>query len=428
MKIALWCCWALLAYTYFGYLGWLRLRTAWRSRPVHKAPVTPSASIVLAVFNEERQITKKLRNLADLDYSTDKTEIIVVSDGSTDGTNTLLSQITGLNFRVIACERHVGKAEALNRGVAEASGDIVVFTDARQMIEQKALRELMANFADPNVGCVSGELMLAEDGSLDGIAKPMGLYWRYEKLIRKLESQTGSVVGATGAFYAARRSLIPHVTPGTLLDDVFIPISIARAGYRVVFEPEARAWDVAACDPKTEFRRKVRTLTGNYQLLGLAPWVLSRQNPLWRELISHKLLRLAFPLIAGVAFCISMFVRDFWSIAFCAGVLSLLGAATLAYLRILIPPLTSACNVALGFVVLNFGAMVALFNVICRRNVIWTAAGSESGVLSAVQSIGEVPSRLQYSEGTGRGDHVPLQSYANGSADVGSDHDRSDAA
>src|SRR5208337_611205 len=153
------------------------------------------------------------------------------------------------------------------------------FTDARQKIESCALRRLMENFADAEVGCVSGELMLGNPETGEA-GEGMGLYWRVEKKIRELESASGSVVGATGALYAVRRELLVNLPEGTILDDVYIPMQVTRQGKRVVFEPRARAWDSVNLGAEREFARKVRTLSGNYQLLQLAPWLLSGSNPI----------------------------------------------------------------------------------------------------------------------------------------------------
>jgi cellulose synthase/poly-beta-1,6-N-acetylglucosamine synthase-like glycosyltransferase len=232
----------------------------------------------------------------------------------------------------------------------------------------------MANFADADVGCVSGELMFGAEGSAAGVAKSMGLYWSFEKSIRKLESQTGSVVGATGAFYAARRELIPRVPPGTILDDVYIPLSIARCGSRVVFESEARAWDIAPSDPSKEFQRKVRTLTGNCQLVRLAPWILSLRNPLWFRFLSHKMLRLAAPFAWLAAFCLSLLVRDKAALVVCGAQVLMLLAAGVAAMRMPLNVFTRICRVALTFVLLNAAAVVACVNFLLGRDLRWGGA------------------------------------------------------
>ncbi len=198
-----------------------------------------------------------------------------------------------------------GKAIALNHGLAAAHGEVIVFTDARQTIASEALKHIVANFADPDVGCVSGELMIGQ-GEASG-AQGVGLYWRMEKKIRYWEGLAGSTVGATGALYAVRKNLISPLPPGTILDDVYIPLQVVRQGQRVVFEPRALAFDPLTPDPKQEFRRKLRTLIGNYQLLQLAPWVLTRPNPLRLQFVCHKLLRLLVPFAL-----VGMLVSTLW--------------------------------------------------------------------------------------------------------------------
>ncbi len=291
MKWLFWFSLAVIWYAYIGYPLLLWIASKLQSRPVNKHASEPPVSIVIAVRNEAARIASKLRNLQSLDYTKEKLEVIVVSDGSTDGTAQVLSEFP--QVRAIVLPEHLGKAEALNRGLAIATGDVVVFTDVRQEIEPQAIRELAANFVDAAVGCVSGELMFRSVGGRSRAG--VSVYWALEKMVRKLESATGSVVGATGALYAARRSMVPTLPHGTLLDDVYIPMMIARAGGRVIFEPNARAWDDESATPNLEFGRKVRTLAGNLQLVQLAPWLITRANPLRFRFVSHKLLRLLVP-------------------------------------------------------------------------------------------------------------------------------------
>jgi biofilm PGA synthesis N-glycosyltransferase PgaC len=236
--------------------------------------------------------------------------------------------------RTVLLDSPQGKASALNEGVSKAQNPIIVFTDARQALEPQSLKILVANFADPDVGCVSGELMLrqgADPTSTEGI----GTYWKIEKLVRTFESNTGSVVGVTGAFYAARKDLLVPLPPNTILDDVYTPMHVAKAGSRVIFESEARAWDVPVAAAGVEFRRKVRTLTGNYQLLLLAPWMLTPSNPLLWRLISHKLLRLFVPFaLLAVLISAAFITGPFYRAALIAGVvLILLGVSTSAACR-----------------------------------------------------------------------------------------------
>lgn len=363
---------AVIGYTYVGYPAWLWLRGRLRPSRVQSGALQPFASIVMVVRNEERVIERKLENLLALDYPEQKLEVVVVSDGSTDGTESILRQYAR-NPRVQAVLNQLarGKASGLNDALNVAHGEIVVFMDARQKIESGGLRILMENFADLRVGCVSGELML---GDPDGGEKRrgMGLYWRIEKTVRELESASGSVVGATGAFYGVRRELLESIPPEVLLDDVYIPMQVVRAGKRVVFEPRARAWDSPDLGTEREFARKVRTLSGNYQLLQMQPWLLSSENPIRFEFFSHKILRLVVPFallaaLAACAFLPQMFYRAALSLQLAFYALSLMGMA-----GVKAGPVARASDAAFTFVVLNTAAVVAFANFVTRRKAAWT--------------------------------------------------------
>jgi poly-beta-1,6-N-acetyl-D-glucosamine synthase len=371
MKWLFWASVAMLAYTYFGYAGWLWLRRRYRPRPVQVGECAPSISIVMVVRNEATVLDRKLRNLLALNYAPDLAEIIVFSDGSTDATNDILREASiDSRVRIILATEARGKAASLNQALAIAHGEVVVFTDARQMIESEALHLLAQNFADPSVGCASGELMLG-DPSFGEAIRGMGLYWRIEKTIREMESASGSVVGATGALYAVRRSLFVPVPAGAILDDVYIPMQVVRQGSRVIFVPSARAWDVAPQKTGHEFSRKVRTLSGNYQLVQLAPWLLSGKNPLRFEFISHKLLRLFAPFALAAAFIASLVLRHpFYRIAL-ALQLAFYGLSLIAMLKLAKGPLGRVADAANTFVVLNSAAVVAFVKFVTGRRVAW---------------------------------------------------------
>lgn len=373
MKWVFWVSLCVIIYTYIGYPVWLWLRRLWRSRPVKSAPILPSVSIVLAVHNEAEVLPQKLRNLSEIDYPADRCEIVVVSDGSTDGTDQVLAAV-GVplppgRLRVLTLPQHQGKASALNCGIQAAKGEIVVFTDARQLIEPGAVRHLVASFSDISVGCVSGELVLGES-EVRARASGVGAYWSMEKKIRQWESATGSVVGATGALYAVRRELLVPLPSGTILDDVYLPLHVARQGKRVVFEPGARAYDDLATRER-EFRRKVRTLTGNYQLLQLTPWLLTRANPVRFEFVCHKLMRLIVPFaLASVLVSSSLLEGDFFRLALLLQLL-FYGLATLAVFRPRFGMLTRLANLSLAFVLLNTAAAVAFAYFATGKKEIW---------------------------------------------------------
>jgi len=370
MRAVEWSFWlaaAAVFYAYAGYPLWLLLRRKWRTRPVVWEPITPFISIVMVVRNEAAVLTRKLENLTALDYPPEKLEIIVVSDGSTDRTNEILTQVP--RIRSILLNKSRGKASALNHAIAAAKGELVVFVDARQRIELSALRFLAGNFADQDVGCASGELTLTDDLE-SGKARGVGLYWKLEKLVRKLESETGSVMGATGALYAVRRELLPQVQPGTLCDDLYIPLEVVVQKKRVVFESRAVAFDAIFSDWKREFRRKVRTLAGNYQLLRIAPWLLTGANPVRFEFFSHKLLRLLAPFLLVFMLAASLLLHGwFYGSAF---VLQL-GFYSLALVALLRSQRKSPriVNLSFTFVMLNAAAIVGLFKFISGDKDVW---------------------------------------------------------
>jgi hypothetical protein len=199
----------------------------------------------------------------------------------------------------------------------------------------------------------------------------MGLYWRIEKKVRELESASGSVVGATGAIYAARRELLVPIPPETILDDVYLPMQVAKQQARVIFDSRAWAWDTPNLGDRREFARKVRTLSGNYQLLQLAPWLLTSANPLRFEFVSHKLLRLLMPFALSVTFLSSVFLdRPVYRVALCAQIgFYLLSILPMLHLRL--GALRRVADAASTFVVLNVAALVAFTNFIRGRHAVW---------------------------------------------------------
>lgn len=371
MRGIFWASAALISYTYFGYPAWLWVRGKWKSAPVRRAPFLPSISIVMVVRNEESTLQRKLQNLLSLTYPADACEIVIVSDGSSDGTDRMLRESNVNQIRSILVGEARGKAAGLNEALKVASNDIVVFTDARQEIEAGALQLLAENFADPSVGCASGELLLGDPQAGES-AKGVGLYWRMEKTIRQMESTSGSVVGATGAFYAVRRNLLVSIPADTILDDVFIPMNVVRQGFRVVFDDRAHAWDLASQGTSREFARKVRTLTGNYQLLQLAPWLLRRKNPIRFEFVSHKLCRLLVPFALAAALFTSALLSGAFFRAVLVLQLAFYALGMLATVQAGRGLLARGADAAFTFVLLNAAAVVAFGRFVSGRKPVWT--------------------------------------------------------
>ncbi len=368
MKLLFWLCFAVAGYAYFGYAIWLWLYVRLRKLPVLQKPITPNVSIIIAARNEEVNLPAKLENLRILDYPRDRLQIVIASDGSTDRTTSILRENTPPIFPVILDESN-GKACALNESVKRATGEILVFLDARQYIEPNAVSELVSCFADSAVGAVSGELLL-ETSSTAPSSDALGIYWKIEKALRKLESASGSVVGVTGAIYAIRRELYTEIPPGTILDDVFVPMNVARTGKRVVFQPSAIARDRLFSEKGKEFSRKVRTLTGNYQLLRLSPWLLSPANPLLFRFISHKLLRLLVPLLLVLMLVASgsaagpFFQGIFW-LQVLFYILAVLGSFSPSARKL------KPVAIANTFVMLNAAAALAFYYFVTGRNSVW---------------------------------------------------------
>ncbi|HXF05904.1 MAG TPA: glycosyltransferase family 2 protein [Blastocatellia bacterium] len=289
---------AICFYVYIGYPLLVAAIAAIHPRDVRRKAITPSLSVIIAAHNEEKVIGAKLENTLSMDYPSDRLEIIVVSDGSTDRTESIVCQYEKQGVHLLSLAR-CGKVQALNQGVAVATGEILVFTDANALLDSSALRRLVANFADPEVGGVCGNQRYRQIPTGDCISQGESLYWAYDKFIKRMESRVGSIVGADGSLYAIRRDLFVPIENPAQADDFAISMRVVTQGYRLVFEPTAVSYEEAPTSSTREFWRKVRVT--NHSLRSL----LDRKeafNP-WRtgfyalELLSHKVLRYLVPLL-----------------------------------------------------------------------------------------------------------------------------------
>ena len=309
MLLFFWISLLFIIYTYLGYPLIIVLWSKLFPKPVSSSKESCTwrrITLIVVAYNEEDNILRKIENCRKLDYPKELLEICIVSDGSTDKTNEILGKQTDIRT-IIDIENH-GKPYQINRSVRETTGDIIVFSDARQSFDKAALKMLVRNFSDPAIGAVSGELVFVS--SLDHTEQSIGLYWKYEKILRRAESTVDSTLGVTGAIYAILREHFSPIPEDMILDDVEIPLRSFKKGYRVIFEPEAVAYDAAAADARYEFRRKVRTLTGNFQLFARNPWLLNPlANRIFFQAISHKAFRLIVP-YALLAVLFSSFSLD----------------------------------------------------------------------------------------------------------------------
>lgn len=288
-----WGCLLALGYTFFGYplllVCWARLAP----HPVRREPIEPHVTLLIPAYNEADVIGRKLANTRTLDYPRDRLEVVVVDDGSDDGTADVVQEFIDDQVRLVNGGRRRGKMAAVNLGVREARGDIVVLSDASPSYAPDALRSAMSCFADPEVGVVSGQVRLFDSAS--AVERPAGLYWRYEDLIRRWESDTGLTVAVNGNFFAFRRELYDFPPESTINDEFSVAMQIAGKGRRIVYDPGAVTYDDASSTMDGEYARRARISAGRYQAMSHVPW--GARPDLAFRLVSHKYTRLAAPVL-----------------------------------------------------------------------------------------------------------------------------------
>ena len=295
MKIAFWASAFVIVYAYAGYPLVLIVLRIFIHRPVRKSPVEPYVTLVVPAHNESRVIKAKIRNTASLDYPVDKLELLIASDGSSDSTVEIARELSdGNRVRVLAFPQNRGKISVLNDAVREARGEIIVFSDASATLKSDSIRQLVANFADPKVGAVSGIYRVQHaSGARSGSQEE--IYWKYETFLRTQESNVASALGGHGQILGVRKDLYPYPTPGTINDDFVIPVRILAGGSRVVYEPLAVAFEEAS--EMVGFQRRVRIMAGNMQQLQEMKGLLwpPQSLPLL-FFLSRKVVRSATPL------------------------------------------------------------------------------------------------------------------------------------
>lgn len=302
MEVVFWTSFALLIYSHLGYLGILALITRFKKYHFHLTDRLPTLSMIITAYNEEKRIRQKIDNSLSLDYPKEKLEIIIVSDGSTDSTPSMLIESKNIGIKPIILDERKGKTAAENEALKIGSGEICVFTDASTLLEKSALKEIVKPFGDSRIGCVSGEdKSLSTQSSLT--AEGEGLYVRYEMLLRRLESQLGTIIGASGCFYAVRRELVPQISP-ELSRDFAVVLSILRKGMKIVSCQGAICYVPTVISTAQEFRRKVRTFIGGIVALVAYKDLLNpiKHGLLTLQLISHKLLRWVTPFLLVLVF------------------------------------------------------------------------------------------------------------------------------
>ena len=304
MAVGFWILIGLVGFAYVGYPMLLGILARIVRRRAKSADVTPSVTLLVPAYNEEHSLGAKLDSCMALDYPKDKLQVIVLSDGSTDGTNAVAERYADRGVELMAFDENRGKLAVLRDGMERARGEIVAFSDAACRLMPDSLRRLVRPFADPAVGCVSGVYRVLRPEQAE-LGSEEGFYWRYETFIKRCESDLASILGAHGSLYAIRRELCPDLAAIRINDDYEIPVKIVAGRHRAVYAPDA-----VACEEASEmggFARRVRIAVGNFRQLRLLGLLLWPPRPwLLFEFVSHKVLRLLGPLCLAAALVLNV--------------------------------------------------------------------------------------------------------------------------
>lgn len=375
LQILFWLVFLVIFYVYFGYPVLMGLLAVFSARKVLKDDGhMPAVTMIIAAYNEGKVIGAKLDNTLELDYPADSLEVIVFSDASEDDTDGIVKSYEDRGIKLLRVEGRKGKTCCQNAAVSKARNGILVFSDANSFYQKDALKKLVRNFADSRIGCVGGELRYRASRG-QGEAEGEGLYWRYETLIKKLESRVNSLIGASGAIYALRKHLYEPL-PGDIISDFVEPLEILKKGYRVVYEDEAVCYEVLTPDYRSEFARKVRII--NRSLRGI--W-FSRalMNPFRFGLTSfqlagHKLLKWLAPFFLITLFILNgaVLLLPFYCALFALQILFYLSALLGFYLDkrgFALGPL----NIPYFFCIMNLAALAAVLKTLTgKKDTVWS--------------------------------------------------------
>lgn len=373
MIILFWVSVGTIIYAYVGFtalvvvVGWLL------NRKVKKAPITPSVTLLIAAYNEEKNISEKVKNSLALNYPKDKLEIMVASDGSSDRTHEIVSQYEDQGVKLLRFERR-GKIFALNDSIAQATGEIIVFSDANTFYDEDSLLKLVENFADPAVGGVCGNQCHFKNKTRDNAGQGESLYWNYDKALKQFQNQTGSIVSADGAIYAIRKDLYEMPPSTAVTDDFAISTGVIEKGHRLVFENDALAYENTMPGAEEEFRRKVRIMNRGLRGVIMRKKLLNpfRYGFYSVTLFSHKVLRRLVPFFLIFLYIASLFLVNTHIFYTTAAI-----AQTVFYLWAGISYLMRQSNIGgsklfyipFFYCMANLAAFIAVLNIIAGRKI-----------------------------------------------------------
>lgn len=298
LPLLFWLSLLFIVYTYIGYPFLIALFAKLSGKSKKYSSYFPSVTLMIPAYNEEAYIAKKLDNTLMLDYPREKLQVLVVADGSSDDTADIVRSYAGKSIELAYIPDRNGKMAAIIRAMGFAQGDIVVFSDANNMYEESALRELVAPFSESNVGASTGAKLIVEDGR--DLSSAEGLYWKYESAIKKNETTLSSCVSSVGEILAVRKSLFLPPRQKIINDDHYIILSLLRRNYRVVYVPTARSFEYVSKTAKDEIERRTRMNAGLYQTIAMSKEILPGHPLLLWQIFSHKYFR-AFVPIAFIA-------------------------------------------------------------------------------------------------------------------------------
>lgn len=366
LLLLFWLCAALILWVYAGYPLFLLLITRWSNgRPVRHGAIAPPVTLIISAYNEGKIIRKKLENSLALDYPRDRLEIMVISDCSDDETDAIVKADAGRGVRLLRMRERGGKTVGLNFAVPQAGGDIVIFSDANALYHRMVVRNIVRNFADETVGCVTGESRYEVDEDAADSTESENLYWRYELALKRMETKIGSLVGGDGAIYAIRKKLFRPMRAEDLSDFVN-PLQIVAQGYRNVYEPEAISFEGGAESFDKEFRRKVRIVNRAWRGLWRVKQVLNpfRFGFYTLQVISHKLLRWLIPVFMAGAFFANIFLLKHGKFyqALLASQITFYAFAAVGWLESPRPSLSRLFYVPYYFCLVNYASLLGIIS------------------------------------------------------------------
>jgi len=363
-EVIFWATVALVFYTYVGYSLLIMLLARFSRDKLARHDIEPRVSFLITAYNEERDLAQKLQNTLALDYPRDKLEILVASDGSTDKTDEIVRGFGPQGVRLVRVEGRVGKTETQNQAVRQATGDVIVFSDATTKYERMNLRKIVRNYADPTVGAVSGRYeYFNPTGASIGVGNI--LFWKYENFIKSSQTRIKTITGCCGCIYSVRRALYEPLPPD-IISDLVEPLKILEKGYRIVFEPDAIAHEETTEKTGEEFNMRIRVITR-----GMRGMLFMRKlfNPLRHgfvsfQLISHKLLRWLMPVFMVAALASNAFLlgRPFYNLTFALQA-AFYALAMLGWLAERFHVRSRILSVPLYFSTVNLASLISMYRI-----------------------------------------------------------------